>query len=134
MVKVIKDNFDHSGFGGGAPETHIHGIERHKFGNGVYIKVFGELKIAAKEVVFAKELGLNTLQVLDLTPEHGEHFPIVANKYIHHKGEYDNYASIELFTFASSNQMKAGANEDADAGGTGPSDGSVWLDFVGLGE
>lgn len=125
MVKEIHGKFDHSGYGGGDPLIQIHHTKRNVFGDGIGIKVWGELKIAAGEVVFAKELGLNTIQTLDLTPETGDTTQgYMAHKYIHHKGEYDNYGSIEIFTDDGTRQTA----------GTGPADGSVWLDVVALGE
>jgi hypothetical protein len=127
MVEVIKALVaDHSAYGGGAPLVHIHHIERSVFGNSIAVKVFGEIKIAAGERVWAKELGLKTIEVLDLTPEipsrqaHG----LMANKYIYHKGEYGNYASIDIFD-------DAGTLKTA---GAGPFNGSCWLDFIAVGE
>lgn len=106
------------------PRVEIHHIERSVHGNGIAIKVFGELKIAAKEYVYAKDLKLNTIQVLNLTPETGTHNFYHAQKYIHHKGEYGNYASVDIFD-ESASEITAG---------NGPDDGSVWLDFIALGE
>ena len=128
MVEVIQTlAVDHTAaYGGGRPLIHIYGIERHVHGNGVYGKVYGEMKIAAGQYVYARELKLNTLQVLNLTPElninntHG----YMAQKYIYHKGELDNYASIDVYD-------DAGAWQNP---GNGPVDGSIWLDFVGIGE
>jgi len=107
------------------PLIHIHYIERVVHGNGIAIKVYGEMKIAAKEYVYARELKLNTLQVLLLTPETGTHaHGYIAHNYIHHKGEYDNYASIDVFDDTGT-EVTAGA---------GPSDGSIWLNFIAIGE
>jgi len=127
MVEVIYTSHDdHANYGGGQPLIHIHHIERSVFGNGIVVKVFGEMKIAAGERVWAKELKLKTIQTLNLTPEittnAGKAY--IANKYIYHKGEYGNYASIDIYDDASSFQ----------AAGDGPNDGSVWLDFIALGE
>ena len=107
------------------PLIHIHYIERVVHGTGIAVKVYGEMKVAAGELVYARELKLNTLEVLLLTPNvsytgHG----YMAHAYIHNKGEYDNYASIDVFD---------------DTGtwlspGTGPTDGSIWLNFIALGE
>ena len=107
------------------PLIHIHYIERTVHGTGIAVKVYGEMKIAAGEIVYARELKLNTIEVLLLTPEvsytgHG----YIAQKYIYNKGEYDNYASIDIFDTAG-NEITAG---------NGPEDGSIWLDFVALGE
>ena len=127
MVEVIQTlEADHLLYGGGRPLIHIHHIERSVFGNGIAVTVYGEMKIAAGERVWAKELLLKTIQVLTLTPEidrrmdHG----FIANKYVHHKGEYGNYASIDVFD-------DTGAWQGA---GTGRIDGSIWLDYISLGE
>ena len=106
------------------PLIHIHYIERTVQGRGVGIKVYGEIKIAAKEYVYARELGLNTIETLILTPLTGAHTGYIAQTYIHNKGEYDNYASIDIF------------NTDGTeiTAGNGPEDGSLWLNFIALGE
>ena len=80
-----------------APLIHIHHVERSVHGNGIAIHIYGEMRIAAKEVVYARELKLNTIQTLLLTAETGTHTGYNPQKYIHHKGEYDNYASIDIF-------------------------------------
>jgi len=124
MVEVIITRaVDHtSAYGGGNPLVHIYGIERHVHGNGVYGKVYGEMKIAAGERVWAHELKCNSIEVLALTPEiwptdtHG----YMAQKYIYHKGEYNNYASIDIYNDAGTWQ----------GAGTGRVDGSIWLDFI----
>jgi len=116
MVEVIKADR--------GPLIHIHFIERTVQGSGIAVKVYGEMKVAAKEVVYARELKLNTIHALVLTPLTGTHTGYIAQTYIHNKGEYDNYASIDIF----------------DTGGTeitagrGPEDGSIWLNFIALGE
>ncbi len=128
MVQVIHTRpEDHaSPHGGGVPLIHIHHVARDVHGNGIAIRVYGEMKIAAKELVWAKELKLNTIQVLCLTPEVPSQptLSYIANKHIYHKGEYDNWASIDIYT-------DAGTQQDA---GAGPADGSIWLDFIALGE
>jgi len=142
MVEVIiSRRADHVGYGGGQPIIHVHGIRREVFGNEVAIWVAGEIKIAAKEVVFAKELLLNTLQVLVLTPEHGVHYPFWVSKWIYHKGEYGNYASIDIYesslegTIHVYEMLSSGRLQEAvTAPSTLPSDGSLWLDFFALGE
>ena len=108
------------------PLVHIHHIERVVHGNSIALKVFGEMKIAAGEYVYARELKLNTLQVLVLTPEVplNNGLGYMAQKYVYHKGEYDNYASIDVYDDASAWQNP----------GTGPTDGSIWLNFIALGE
>ena len=123
MVEVIiTRGSDHSDYGGGNPLIHIYGIERHVHGNGEWLVVYGEMKIAAGERVWAHELKSNSIEVLTLTPEisapdaHG----YMAQKYIHHKGEYNNYASIDIYDDAGEFQSS----------GVGRTDGSIWLDFI----
>ena len=108
------------------PIIHIHHVKRDIHGNGVAIHVYGEIRIAAGEYFYAREMKLNTIQVLNLTPE----IPLnnglgyMAQKFIYHKGEYDNWGSIDIYDDASAWQNP----------GVGPSEGSVWLDFEALGE
>jgi len=138
MVQVIRGlAADHHSYGGGAPLIHIHHIKRDVFGNGIAITVKGELKIAAKEIIFARELKLNTLQEIQLTIETGSHWMYTAQKNIHSKGEYDNYASIDILAVATA------PYEGLDSGLTVvgrtrpsylPSDASIWLNFEALGE
>jgi len=108
------------------PLIHIHHIERVVHGNGVAIKVYGEMKIAAGEYVYARELKLNTLEVLVLTPEveKNNSTGYIVQKHVYHKGEYDNYASIDIYDHDGTFQSP----------GRGPVDGSIWLDFIALGE
>lgn len=111
--------------GGACPQIQVHFEHRDIFGNGIGVRVYGEMKIAAGEFVYAYELGLKTLQVLNLTPEINRRgLGYMAQKYINHKGEYDNYASIDIYSDAGTWQPP----------GTGPIDGSIWLDFMALGE
>lgn len=128
MVQVIKAR-DHRvagdiGYGNWGPLIHVHHVERNVFGNGIAIHIYGEMRIAAKEVVYAREMKLNTIQTLTLTAETGTHTGYNPQKYIYHKGEYDNYASIDIFNMAGTEITR----------GTGPDEGSVWLDFEALGE
>lgn len=126
MVEVIyTKEEDHKDYGGGRPIIHIHNIERKVHGNGIDLKVYGEMKIAANEQVWAKELKMKTIEVLCLTPEipHGQTTGFIANKHIHHKGEYGNYASIDVYDDTGTIQTA----------GVGPVDGSIWLDFIGEG-
>ena len=138
MVQVIQT--DRAGDAiqstGGSPLIHIHHVRRDIFGNGIAIRVYGELKIAAKEIIYARELKLNTLQVLNLTPESGDHFPWDVKKWMYHKGEYDNYASIDIYSAATGQyQMRAdGRVAIRTVPTTLPTDGSLWLDFIALGE
>lgn len=114
------------GLGGGNPQIYVHFDHRDVHGNGIAVRVYGEMKIAAGERVWAYELGLKTLQVLVLTPELGfnDGLGYMAQKYVYHKGQYDNYASIDVYDDASEWQ----------SAGVAPVDGSVWLDFVAIGE
>ena len=116
MVKIIKSDR--------GPLIHIHYIERVVHGRGIAVKVYGKMKIAAKEYVYARELGLNTVQVLLLTPDTGVHTLYHPQTYIYNKGEYDNYASVDIFD-DSGTEITAG---------NGPEDGSIWLNFMALGE
>jgi len=141
MVKVIISNWlEHYYYGGGQPLVHIHTIERHVHGNSVCVHLYGEMKIAAKEVVFARDLGLNTIQVLLLTPEAADHVPYIATKWIYHKGEYDNYASIDIFAPTNAYELRSGtertqtATPTIDATSHLPYDGSLWLNFECVGE
>jgi hypothetical protein len=109
------------------PVVEIHCIKRWVHGNEISIEVEGEMNIAACEYVFARELKLNTLQVLLLTCEQpwntGRGY--IAQKHIFLKGQYDNYASIEVYTDAGT-LLTAGNGPD--------SDGSIWLNFKADGE
>jgi len=118
MVEVIKADR--------GPLIHIHFVERSVHGDGVAVKVYGEMKIAAKEYVYARELMLNTIQVLQLTPHTGTHRGYIPQKWIYSRGEYDNYASVDVFDYAG-NEITAGHTY-------APDDGSIWLDFEALGE
>lgn len=140
MVEVYESYWlDHVLYGGGNPLIHIHSIKREVFGNEISLWVAGEMKIAAKEVVFAKELKLNTIQVLVLTPEAANHTPYMVNKWIHHKGEYDNYASIDIFS-VQGYELRSGPNRTqvqtptVNTTSQLPYDGSLWLNFVAVGE
>jgi hypothetical protein len=140
MVEVYQSNAsDHTSYGGGNPLIHIHSIRREVFGNEIALWVAGEIKIAAKEVVFAKELKLNTIQVLVLTAEAADHVPYVPAKWIYHKGEYDNYASIDIFAPTAGYELRSGsrtqvATPTIGANSTLPYDGSLWLNFIAVGE
>ena len=110
---------------GACPQVQVHHSYRDVFGDSIAVIVYGEMKVAAGERIWAYELGLKTLQVLDLTPEINRRgLGYMAQKYIHHKGQYDNYASIDVFSDAGTWQ----------GAGTGPIDGSIWLDFIAVGE
>jgi len=106
------------------PLIHIHYIDRPVQGRGIAVRVYGKMKIAAKEYVYARELKLNTIEVLVLTPETGTHTGYLVQKWVYNPGEYDNYASVDIF------------NTDGTeiTAGRGPEDGSIWLDFIALGE
>ena len=119
--------------GQGTPLVHIHLIERTIHGNHVAVKIWGELKIGAKEIIYARELKLKTLQVLLLTPEHGVHQMFVPSKNIYHKGELDNYASIDVFS-ATANELPPAGSVSVAIATAGPTDSSIWLNFVAVGE
>jgi len=113
----------------GTPEIHIHSVERHIHGNGIKIMVHGEIKIAAGEIVYARELKLNTLEVLKFTPEYKRQntdIAFIPTKWIYRKGEYDNFASIDVYDDAHVWQNAGRASL--------PSEGSIWLDFNAKGE
>lgn len=107
---------------------HIHYIERHVHGNGIGIKVYGEMLVQNNQLVYARELKLNTLEELQLTPM-GSDAPYVADKYILNKEQYDNYASIHVY------KQVDGVLQPVDYRYPGPEPGgSIWLDFEALGE
>ena len=138
MVQVVLGRWaDHEDYGGGAPLVHIHHVERSVHGNGIAIKVYGEVKIAAKEVIFAREMKLNTIQELQLTVETGHHWMFVPQKWVYHKGEYDNYASVDIFCQdAVPYEMRASGAVAVNLTRPSalPEDGSIWLNFEALGE
>jgi hypothetical protein len=117
------------------PLIHIHYIERTVHGNGIAIKVYGEMKVAAKEYVYARELKLNTIEVLLLTPMTGDHHLYHVQKYVYNKGEYDNYASVDIFSAEAYEMIASGRSQSSiSAASSLPEDGSIWLDFIALGE
>lgn len=120
------EGFEQLGSGQGTPQIHVHHVHRDVHGNGIAIRAYGEIKIAAGEFVWAHELKMNTLQVLTLTPEPCRQMNVgySVHKSIWHKGEYDNYASIDVFD----------NDGNFQAPGTPPVDGSIWLNFVAVGE
>ncbi len=125
MVEVIITRaIDHTAaFGSGNPLIHIYGIERHVHGNGVWGVVYGEMKIASGERIWAHELKANSIEVLTLTPEIdlNNGLGYMAQKFIYRKGEYNNYASIDIYDHNGLSQTR---------GRPGPVDGSIWLDFI----
>ena len=124
MVEVIITRaVDHTAaMGSGNPLVHIYSLERHVHGSGVFGTVYGEMLIASGERIWAHELKANSIEVLVLTPEIDVNNGLgyMAQKFIYRKGEYNNYASIDIYDDASV----------AQTSGTGPVDGSIWLDFV----
>ena len=116
------------------PRLEIQVQERHVEGAGVYVKVYGEMKIGAKERVYARDLGLKTIQLLMLQPEHGTHNAYTTGVWIYRKGELDNYASIDIFSMASNEMLSAAAVTGLSAATSLPYDGSLWLGFIALGE
>lgn len=110
------------------PLVHIHYIERTVHGNGIAIKVYGEMKVGAGEFVYARELKLNTIEELQLTPHYGTQTKgYYAGKWIYNKGEFDNYASIHVWDDAG-NRIIPGSAYAPEA------DGSIWLNFEAMGE
>ena len=130
----------HASFNPGTPSTrgtpliHVHYVRRDVHGNGIGIKIYGEIKIAPKEVVWARELKLNTIQVLSLTIEQGTHYMFTPSKYIHAKGQYENYASIDIFGITAAREMHIDGQVTLSLPATLPYDGSIWLNFIALGE
>lgn len=138
MVEVIIANFaDHVNYGGGQPLIHVHSIKRNIFGNEISVWVAGEMKIAGKEVVFAKELKLKTIQVLVLTPEYGTNHMYAVKKWVYQKGYYNNYASIDIFGVDAYQYRRGDEGKSSSSLGAPdnlPSDGSMWLNFIAVGE
>jgi hypothetical protein len=119
-------------YGGTGPTAliHIHSVQRHVHGNGIKLEIHGEMKLASGQYIYARELKMNTLQVLLLTPELNLNntYGYMAQKYIYHKGELDNYASIDVYDDAG-DWIGPGRSQPA-----APVDGSIWLDFIAVGE
>lgn len=120
----------------GSPLIQIHTVERHIHGNGVFIHVYGEMQIGAKEVVYAWDLKLRTLQVLLLTPETGAHFPLHVQKWIYSKGALNNYASVDVFSFDYAWEMLPSGRGQSQCPQPSvlPDQGSIWLNFEAVGE
>ena len=137
MVQVVRtcDTRSAAEAAFGVPLVHIHDVERHVHGNSIVVKVWGQMKIAAKERIYARELKMNTLQILMLTVDDIQ-YPLVPVKWIYHKGEYDNYASIDILGPRNAYQFPAGADARQDIAAIEelPYDGSIWLNFMALGE
>lgn len=108
-----------------SPIIHIHSEIRHIHGNEVSVTIKGDMRIASKEVVYARDLKLNTIQTMNLTVETGAHTGYNPQKWTYHKGEYDNYASVDIIDVSDGTEVLAG---------DGPDEGSVWVDFEVLGE
>jgi len=106
-------------------KVYIHFIERTVHGNGIGIKVYGEMLTYGDLIIQAHELKLNTLEELQLTPM-GSDQAYMANKYIVDKGLYGNEASIHVYD-ESWNPID-GTNKGPEA------EGSIFLDFEALGE
>ena len=109
MVEVIiSRSVDHTpAFGSGNPLIHIYAIERHVHGEAEsFGTVYGEMKIASGERIWAHELKLNSIEVLNLTPEINVNNGLgyMAQKFVYRKGEYNNYASIDIYDDASTAQ------------------------------
>ena len=115
------------------PRLEIQVQERVVAGEHVFVRVYGEMKIGAKERIYARDLGLRTLQLLMLQPEHGTHNPYTTGVWIYRKGELDNYASVDIFSM-DGYEMYLNAQVTVSAATALPSDGSLWLGFIALGE
>ena len=115
------------------PRFEIQVQERVVKGESVFVRVYGEMKIGAKERVYARDLGLRTIQLLMLQPEHGTHNPYTTGVWIYRKGELDNYASIDIFSM-DGYEMYLNAQTQVSAATSLPYDGSLWLGFIALGE
>jgi len=115
------------------PRLEIQVQERVVAGEHVFVRVYGEMKIGAKERVYARDLGLRTIQLLMLQPEHGTHNPYTTGVWIYRKGELDNYASVDIFSM-DGYEMYLNAQVAVSAASTLPYDGSLWLGFIALGE
>lgn len=110
---------------GPSPRIEIHAVDPVTEGYGVTKKVYGQILCAGSELIYAEDLKLRTIHVLLLTPE----TPAPGNDYyakdvVWNKGVYNNYASIDIY-------HPAGTLITA---GNGPSNGSVWLHFLAVGE
>jgi len=116
------------------PRLEIQVKERFVSGESVHVKVYGEMKLGAKEVIYARDLGLRTMQLLMLQPEHGTHNAYTTGVWIHNKGELDNYASVDTFSMASYELLSSGRSSSLEAATSLPYDGSLWLGFIALGE
>jgi len=115
------------------PRFEIQVQERVVAGEHVFVRVYGEMKIAAKEQVYARDLGLRTIQLLVLQPEHSTHNPYTTGVWIYRKGELDNYASVDIFSM-DGYEMNPDGRVSVSAATALPDDGSLWLGFIALGE
>ena len=116
------------------PRFEIQVQERVVAGEHVFVRVYGEMKIGAKERVYARDLGLRTIQLLMLQPEHGTHNAYTTGVWIYRKGELDNYASVDIFSMDSYEMLSSGRVGSLSAATSLPYDGSLWLGFIALGE
>jgi hypothetical protein len=111
-------------------KVEIHAMERVRNGYSSFIRVYGEMRIAARECVLASELKLSTINMLMLTPESaagaGTAGTLSSKAFIKQKGQFDNWASIDIYNDAGT-YIIAGNAAALD-------NGSVWLQFMALGE
>ena len=102
-------------------------IEFHPKKGNEAVQVWGEVLIASQQVIYARDLCLKTIKNFIAIPETGKYtidpysgqrdtIPWVT-KYLYNKGEPDNWATIHLWDDTSTEHT-----------------GSVWLNFVALGE
>ena len=106
----------------------IQAIERLTSGYSNVVKVYGEMKIGARESVYAHELKLSTIKMILLTPENtwGNGAEWAAKVYIRQKGQFDNWASIDIYDSTGA-EITPGHAQAQD-------NGSVWLAFLAVGE
>jgi hypothetical protein len=64
----------------------------------------------------------------------GDHHLYTVQKYVYNKGEYDNYASVDIFSAAGYEMVASGRAGEIAAATSLPDEGSIWLDFIALGE
>lgn len=103
---------------GGTPRPDIHCISRA--GMELYrekVRSQGEMIIASGDTLYSYDLDMETIQGLVLTVEGGSTDAYFATKWVHSKGEKDNWATIFIW----------------DTSGSQVS-GSVWVNFVADGE
>lgn len=112
----------------GHPIIHIHFVERAFHGRGEAVKIYGEMRVAAMEQVWARDLLMKSIEVLLLTPLTTRHEGFMAQNYIFDKGAFNNYASIDVYDDAGNQLIPGSAHCPADGMG------SIWLNFLAMGD